>query len=145
MTSTVFVDTSAIYAVLDADDRLHGSAAAGWGRLLDGVEAGELDAITHGSVLVETSALVQRRLGMEALRALHVDLAPVIGVRWVDEQLHERAVAALLAAGTRDISLVDWTSFELMREMGVREALAFDDDFVAQWFDLFPTVRRHRT
>ena len=34
----------------------------------------------------------------------------------------------MLAAGVRDVSLVDWTSFELMRRLGVAEAFAFDDD-----------------
>lgn len=106
-------------------------------RLLGGIESGSLGGLTHGSVLVEASALVQRRLGLEALRALHADLVPVLEVRWVDEGLHQRAVAALLAAGDRDVSLVDWTSFEVMRELGLRSALAFDDDFVAQGFELF--------
>jgi predicted nucleic acid-binding protein len=36
-------------------------------------------------------------------------------------------VAALLAAATSDVSLVDWTSFELMRRKGIETALAFDD------------------
>ena len=37
----------------------------------------------------------------------------------------------------RDVSLVDWTSFELMRELGVVQAFAFDDDFASQGFSAF--------
>jgi predicted nucleic acid-binding protein len=43
-------------------------------------------------------------------------------------------VAALLAAATSDVSLVDWTSFELMRRKGIETALTFDDDFERQGF-----------
>lgn len=134
MTERVFVDTSAIYAALDADDAHHASAIAGWQRLLDGIVTGTHDGLTHGSVLVEVSALVQRRLGVPALRALHASVLPALVTHWVDADLHARAVSALLAADRRDVSLVDWTSFELMRALGVDQAFAFDDDFVRQGF-----------
>lgn len=137
MTEPIFVDTSAMYAALDADDAHHGGAAAGWNRLLDGVAAGSLEGLTHGSVIVETSALVQRRLGMPAVRALHDGLLPALTTTWVDGELHGRAVSALLAADRREVSLVDWTSFELMRGLGIRQAFAFDDDFAAQGFAIF--------
>ena len=57
-------------------------------------------------------------------------------MEWVDEALHGRAITALLAAANRDISLVDWTSFELMRARGIDHALAFDSDFDDQGFQL---------
>jgi predicted nucleic acid-binding protein len=37
----------------------------------------------------------------------------------------------------RQVSLVDWTSFVLMRRRGTSEAFAFDDDFTRQGFTLF--------
>lgn len=130
----VFVDTSALYAILDADDDCHADAASGWLRLLDGIEDSVFSGVTHCGVLVETTALVQRRLGMAATRQLHDDLLAVLTVERVDEALHERALTALLAAANRDISLVDWTSFELMRTSGINHALAFDSDFDEQGF-----------
>lgn len=137
MTDPVFVDTSALYAALDADDRHHTDAAAVWGRLLDAIAAGARDGVTHGSVIVEASALVQRRLGMPALRALHDRLLPVLTIHWVDAELHARAVSALLAGARPDVSLVDWTSFELMRTLGIEQAFAYDDDFTEQGYSMF--------
>ena len=132
----VFVDTSALLAVLAADDEHHAAAAAAWLRLLDEIDVGDSRGVTHYGVVLETSALVQRRLGMAAARRLHDDLLAVLTVEWVDEALHTRAMAAMLAADRRDVSLVDWTSFELMRARGIEHALAFDSDFDERGFRL---------
>lgn len=129
----VFVDTSALYAVLDRDDGCHRAAAEAFGALLDGSEL-----VTHSYVVVETTALVQRRLGTDAVRALTDDLLPACELVFVDESLHTAAVAALLAARSSEVSLVDWASFELMRRLGIGEAFAFDEDFREQGFSLVP-------
>ena len=134
MTDPVFVDTSALYAVLDADDAYHSVAAAAMERLLDELDHSDTEVVTHGSVIVEATALVQRRLGMPATRVLLDDLLPLMTVVWVDAELHGRATTALLAASRRDVSLVDWTSFTVMRERAIELAFAFDDDFAEQGF-----------
>jgi len=133
----VFVDTSALYAALDGDDANHVAAAASLTTLFDGIEHGELDGVTHGSVIVETAALAQRRLGMDAARALLDDVLPLLSTVWVDEALHTQALTAFLAANRRSVSLVDWTSFVVMRRHAIDQALAFDADFVDQGFSLF--------
>jgi predicted nucleic acid-binding protein len=131
---TVFVDTSALYAVLDRDDANHAAAAATFSSLL-----ASATLVSHSYVAVETSALVQRRLGADALRTLHDDVLPVLEVAYVDESLHRSAVAAHLASGARHVSLVDWTSFELMRRRELAEAFAFDEDFLQQGFVVLPS------
>lgn len=135
MTEQVFVDTSALYAYVDADDPMHAHALTRWGALLDAVDARRVEPVTHHGVVIETSALVQRRLGLPVLREVHTALLPAVSCHWIDEDLHRRALSALLAAGRRDVSLVDWTSFELMRDLGIDRALAFDGDFADQGFE----------
>lgn len=139
MTTVVFVDTSALYATLDRDDARHDAAAATWQELLDGIADGEVRCRTHSGVVIELSALVQHRLGIPALRALHDSVLPAVDIVWVDADLHRRAVSALLAAGRREVSLVDWTSFEVMRDEGITDAFAFDDDFTGQGFTCRPS------
>ena len=117
--------------MIDADDDNHRAATRSFGSLAD-TEA----LFTHSYVCLETATLVQRRMGMNALRALVDDVLPALEIEWVDEALHRSAEAALLAAGRRDVSFVDWTSFELMRRRRVVRALAFDNDFVKQGFEL---------
>ena len=92
--------------------------------------------MTHSSVVVESVALVQRRLGMAATRILLDVFVRSMTVVWVDAELHARATTALLAANRRDVSLVDWTSFEVMRERTMDVAFAFDEDFATQGFTL---------
>jgi uncharacterized protein len=130
----VFVDTSAIYAIVDADDPNHHVAAPRWHQLVDGLQDGTHSAVTHSGVVFEISALVQHRLGLGAVRMVHDLLLPAVEIEWVGPALHSSALTALLAADRRDVSLVDWTSFELMRSSGVGTAFAFDDDFARQGF-----------
>ena len=79
---------------------------------------------------------MQRRLGAQAVRLLLDDLIAPFELVWVDEATHRRATAAMVAAGGTAISLVDWTSFEVMRTAGILRAFAFDDDFAKRGFEL---------
>ena len=130
----IFADTSGIYALLDADDRNHARAKAAWVSWLD--QATLLACSNY--VLVETIALVQRRLGIEAARRFCQEMAPLFQVYWVDQELHSAAAGTLLTVGARNLSLVDCVSFELMRRMGIRTAFAFDRHFAQQGFRCLP-------
>ena len=131
---SLFVDTSALLAIIDADQLRHDEVSQVWHDLLD------QDRVLFSSnyVLVETFALVQRRLGFDATRELANVLAPLLQTLWVDEAIHAAAVASLIAAGRRQLSLVDCASFELMHRNGLTEALALDRDFAEQGFDVLP-------
>lgn len=131
---TDFVDTSALYTLLDEEDPGHSAAARCWA---ERVESGT-SLVTHDYVAVETSALVQARLGMAAARQLHDGLLSVVRVDTVTPPVRDAGVAALLAAGRRRVSLVDWVSFEVMRRQGIEVAFAFDEDFAAQGFTVVP-------
>ncbi len=136
---SIFVDTSGLFAVLDADDSDHSRAEKQWSRLL----ASDEQLVSTNYVLVETFALVQRRLGMEAVKSLHEDILPILDVDWIDTSQHTAAVSDLLAASNRQISLVDWTSFHAMKRLQITRAFAFDQDFRVQGFETFST--EHRT
>ena len=131
--STVFVDTSGFYAVLDRDDAHHGRAKAAWERLLR-----QATLLTNNYVLIETTALVQHRLGLAALRAFSHDILPLLQVEWVSESRHRAALEALLAAARKKLSLVDCVSFQTMRECGLRSAFCFAVHYREQGFDTIP-------
>lgn len=131
---TVFVDTSALLAVLDADDQNHSAARLAWEDLITRAE----DLVCTNYVLVETFALVQNRLGLDAVRTLQADILPVLQVDWLDSASHERSVAALLMAARRQLSLVDCASFDAMRRLGISAAFTFDRHFAEHGFQRVP-------
>jgi predicted nucleic acid-binding protein len=133
---SVFVDTSALFAVLDADDEMHAQARHEWERELN---SGEI-LHTSSYVLVETSALLQRRIGMDGLRTFSADMLPVINVIWVDEGIHRSAYHALLVSARRDISLVDCASFEVIRRLDIDQVFCFDTHFTEQGFRVLPAA-----
>jgi uncharacterized protein len=96
------------------------------------------EPVTHNYVLVETIAIAQRRLGAVAARRLVQELAPVLTTLWVDEATHAAGVAALLAALPTRVSLIDFVSFEVMREHGIARAFTFDGDFSSAGFESMP-------
>jgi predicted nucleic acid-binding protein len=119
---SLFVDTSALYALLDADDANH----AGARRTFEGLRDTELT--THAYVVVESLALVSRRLGRAAALHLIDGLLPVIDVQPVDAALHALALTAYRESSDVRVSLVDRTSFAFMRLHGIETAFAFDAD-----------------
>jgi predicted nucleic acid-binding protein len=131
---TTFVDTSAFFAVLDADDQMHQKARQEWERLLDTDTA----LRTTNYVLVEISALLQRRIGMDGLRLFAADVVPVLDIIWVDAGMHLSAHHSLLVAARRELSLVDCVSFEAMRRLGIENVFSFDVHFAQQGFQVLP-------
>jgi uncharacterized protein len=125
---SVFVDTWALYAVLDADDERHADAARAWEIFLSSRDP--ID--TTSDVIVETTALLQNRLGMDAVRLFAADILPAVQQLWVDEGMHRSAMRTLLVAGQRRLSLVDCVSFEAMRSLGIETAFCFDPHFAQQ-------------
>lgn len=129
----VLADTSALYALLDPNDAQHRAAATWFQGWSEGADA----LLTHNYIVIEAAALIQRRLGAAATRALFESLLPVVDVLFVDEQLHGQAESAYLAAPAGP-SLVDCMSFQVMRTRGVREAFAFDGHFAEQGLATVP-------
>ena len=131
---TIFVDTSALLALLDADDRNHSITKQVWEEMVRNEE--RLKCLNY--ILIETFALVQHRLGMDAVRTLQEDILPLVSVEWMDEQNHYSSVLALLVADRRGLSLVDCASFETMRRLGVNTAFTLDRHFDQQGFRVIP-------
>ena len=130
---SIFVDTSAVYALLDADDGNHVAARKTFRDLRDA------ELTTHAYVVVESLALVARRLGREATRSLIDDLLPVIDIQPVDAALHALALAAYRESNDVRVSFVNRTSFAFMRLHAIEAAFAFDGDFARAGLRTLPS------
>jgi len=127
----VFLDTSAIFAILDRDDANYPKARRLWADILDSEDN---TLVTTNYVIVESFALMQHRLGLEAVRGFHDDMLPLINIEWIDADTHRAGVSAFLSASRRRLSLVDCVSFEVMRASGIKTVFAFDPHFSEQGF-----------
>lgn len=130
----IFIDTSAFIAMLDADDDNHLKAKQAWTKLI----SSNAHLISSNYILVETFALIQKRLGLSAVRAFQESILPIIHIEWIDEAIHKMGTSALLAVARRKLSLVDCVSFETMRKLGLKSAFTFDKHFREQGFTCLP-------
>jgi predicted nucleic acid-binding protein len=92
--------------------------------------------LLHNYILVESAALLQARLGVQAA-ILFLNDAKAFEVEWVDWTLHQEAKEELQRIGRRGISFVDCVSFMVMKRKGMQTTLAFDPDFHHQGFSIY--------
>ena len=85
---------SALLPILNQDDADFPEAQCIWERLAKE----QASLVTNSYVLVESLALIQNRLGMEAVHDFQESFVPLFQVVWVTEALHQMGTAALLAA-----------------------------------------------
>jgi len=131
---SAFLDTSGLYAALVRNEPAHDRVAQGLTKLWE--DGRTLWATSY--VVLETVALLQRRLGLSAVQDFAERLAPTISVVWVSEALHQRGLRRLFRENRRNLSLVDCVSFEFMESLGLREALALDQQFAEAGYRLIP-------
>lgn len=131
---SVFVDTAAFYALLVNTEASHERVRAAFARLL----AAATPLWTTSFVIVETTALLQHRIGLAAARDFDEQLLPTTRVRWVDEALYQSGTDRLWKTDRREVSLVDCVSLEFMRIEGIGTALALDRHFREAGITLLP-------
>lgn len=121
---SIFVDTSAFFALADRTDRFHSLA-------VKFLEENQAPLVTSSPVIHETITLIRMRLGHEPAvrfgeRLLDETITPVIQLTKADEK---EAWSIFRRHNDKRLSFVDCTSFALMKRYGIHAAFAFDDDF----------------
>lgn len=126
----IFVDTSFWVAVRNRRDMHHVEAET----LLRGLADQQL--VTSNHVRGETWTYLRRKAGhRSAVSFLDVlERSERVEVVHAAPDVERRALAWLRKRDDREYSFVDATSFQLMRSLKVRDALAFDGDFTAAGF-----------
>lgn len=129
---TVFVDTSAILALVDRDDSAHVGT-------MKAFDLGRTEPLaTHAYVVVETLSVARRRFGASVAADIVDRIIPAIDVTPVDAELHAAGVSAFRKSIESSVSLVDRTSFAFMRRQGIERAIALDADFRTAGFETLP-------
>lgn len=132
----VFIDTSALIALLDADDPRHPAVRA---TLLD-LAAREL--VTTGYVVAESIAVARRRFGVDGAVALIDDILPLVEILPVDPASHVTALKRYRASLPTGTSFVDELSFHVIEREQIPTAFALDTDFASVGVEILPVEPR---
>lgn len=128
----IVVDTAALLALQDRDDRAHRAA-------LDALDdIGERQLFITNYIVSETLSLVGRRLGMDHARDIQQQAIQSMDILWTTPLEHAAAVDAFLDSG-RSMSFVDCATMSTMRSRGLEAIFTFDEDFARAGFTVMPT------
>ena len=119
----VLVDTSAVYALLDRDDRCHDAAR----QALESLRKRRTEPLLTNFIVAECHALSLSRLGADIARKwLLGNIWPVERVN-VEDETKARVIIEQYTDKTS--SYTDATSFAVMDRLGIKTAFAFDPHF----------------
>lgn len=140
MARNVFVDTGAWYALLDRRDNRHGEMAAAVQSL---ISAGTR-LVTTDYVVDESCSLAKVRAGsLAATRFLDLlDGTAALDLEWVGPERFAKAKSLFRKYRDQDFSFTDCTSFTVMRERRIAQALTTDRHFRIAGFEILPARRR---
>ena len=136
MARSVFIDTSGWYALIDRRDPEHARVSALVTRLIkDGFRL-----VTTDYVLDESCTLAKARSGSHMATGLLelVHGTAALDLEWVGSERFDAAERQFRKHGDQAFSFTDCTSFVIMRERGIREAITTDDHFRVAGFLLLP-------
>lgn len=136
MARDVFVDTWGWYVLIDRRDPDHGRAAS----LVRSLIQGGVRLVSSDYVLDESCTLAKARAGSAAaIRLLGlVEGTAALDLEWVGSDRFERAKRRFRKYRDQAFSFTDCTSFEIMLERGLEEAISNDDHFRIAGFRLLP-------
>ena len=130
--TSVYVDTSGFYAELDGTDPGHPAAREAFALSLER----RAMLVTSNYVVQESWAVIQARLGWNAVDAWLDRIVRRCEVIWVSRELHDLGAARCRQARERRLSFTDCVSIEIMRRRGITLAIAFDEHFDREGFRL---------
>ncbi len=132
----LFVDTAGWMACADSNDTAHVQSCAARDAAL---EAGRT-LVTTDFVVDETLTLIRFRLGVDAAEAWWQQVDGSRRLRWepVDSDRFERARQMFFRYRDKDFSFTDCSSFAIMRELKLVQALTTDHHFRQIGFEVLP-------
>lgn len=127
----IFVDTSALIAYVDAGDDFNERAV----ELFSSFAKDDYNLITTNYIILEAIIIVKKRFGLEAVSSFNDNIVPSLRVYWINEEVHNIGVNNLIIANRKKVSLVDYTSFEIMKRLDIEKAFSFDNHFKSFGFE----------
>lgn len=130
----LLIDTSALYALNDGDDRNHSAAVHFWEARPDAV------FVMSSHVFGEFLTLARKRLGGEASAAIGEGIrrSPRFEVVHLAEEDEEAVWETFRRYTDKDWSWFDCTLYHLARKLGIWQVFAFDEHFRQMGLEMLP-------
>jgi uncharacterized protein len=132
----LFVDTAGWLACANASDIAHARACMARDAAL---EQGAL-LVTTDYVIDETLTLIRKRINLKAAEKwwLQIETSSRLRWEWIDIERTEKARALFFRHRDKDYSFTDCTSFVVMRELKINQAITTDHHFKQIGFQILP-------
>jgi predicted nucleic acid-binding protein len=132
MAREVFVDSSGLYALADRRDPARAAAQ----KCVASLARAGTGLVLTDYIIDEVATLAKTKGGgYGALRLLEIlDRSDAFRLVWIDEKRFAAAKAFFRQHADHDYSFTDCTSFVVMRELEISEALTADRHFVEAGF-----------
>ena len=127
MPDTIFIDTGFFKALVDGEDDFNRQAKKIWQKL----EEEKTDLVTSNYVIDETLTVIRIKCGLKKalkfrdLLAENSQILKIIRVTVADEA----GAWQWFIKNWRKLSFTDCVSFAVMKRLGLRRVVAFDEDF----------------
>ena len=132
----LFLDTSFIVALEDADDQNHFHAISYWKKF----KKHPAMLVTTDYVFDETVTFMKKRINYK--KAIEVGnlllSSPMLEMVHISKEDFENGWELFKKYLDKGFSFTDCLSFIVMKQKGIREALAFDDHFRQMSFEVMP-------
>lgn len=141
-TAEVFVDTSGLYALVEKNDGHHRTAR----RVVEELLHSGRRLVLTDYIIDETTTLAKARSGKRvAMRVLDlVEQSTGIRIEWVGGSRFEATTTFFRKHADHGYSFTDCTSFVVMNELGLTQALTTDKHFPEAGFQALLLAPRHR-
>ena len=139
MAREVFIDSSGLYALADHRDSYHAQAKERVGKLIESGTA----IVLSDYIVDEACTLAKVRAGSDAaLRLLDiVERSRAIDLVFIGVERFQAAKAFFRRHADHGYSFTDCTSFVVMNELRIRDALTSDHHFVEAGFRILLKAR----
>lgn len=131
----IFVDTSAWIALVDKGDKFHKQANDWWVAQRQAIQL-----VTSNLVIIETLGWVRynrgRKIAIELGKSLY--LSREVEIKRLTLGIENQAWELFSDLEGRGISMVDCTSFVIMKELKIEQVFGFDQDFGDLGFQVVP-------
>lgn len=129
----VFVDTSGLYALIDKRDSYHDATR----KIVESLARAGRRLVVTDYVVSETVTLANVRSGTRvAARVLDlIDQSAGIRIEWIGQSRFESTKAFFRKHSDHQYSFTDCSSFVVMRELKVPQAITTDGHFTAAGFE----------